>query len=127
MDMCYDGALVLPSSYAVMDEEEMCYTEGGKFYGVNLNKKQCSSVAYTLTVFSGILSVSSLTCTVLALIPGLQGALVGAKYYGALSTAFGLSSWLFTEGEKHGGMYIGFEFKKEKMGLGYVDIRDKNV
>ena len=23
MDMCYDGTLVLPSSYAVMDEEEM--------------------------------------------------------------------------------------------------------
>ena len=23
MDMCYDGALVLPSSYAVMNEEEM--------------------------------------------------------------------------------------------------------
>ena len=29
MDMCYDGALVLPSSYAIMDEEEMCYIEGG--------------------------------------------------------------------------------------------------
>lgn len=29
MELCYDGALVLPSSYAVMDEEEMCYTEGG--------------------------------------------------------------------------------------------------
>lgn len=29
MDMCYDGALVLPSSYAVMNEEEMSYTEGG--------------------------------------------------------------------------------------------------
>ena len=25
MDMCYDGALVLPSSYAVMNEEEMTY------------------------------------------------------------------------------------------------------
>lgn len=25
MDMCYDGTLVLPSSYAVMDEEEMSY------------------------------------------------------------------------------------------------------
>ena len=24
MELCYDGALVLPSSYAVMDEEEMC-------------------------------------------------------------------------------------------------------
>jgi len=29
MDMCYDGALVMPSSYAVMDEEEMTYVEGG--------------------------------------------------------------------------------------------------
>lgn len=29
MEMCYDGALVLPSSYAVMDEEEMTYVEGG--------------------------------------------------------------------------------------------------
>lgn len=28
MDMCYDGALVLPSSYAVMNENEMSYTEG---------------------------------------------------------------------------------------------------
>ncbi len=29
MDMCYDGALVMPSSYAVMDNEEMTYVEGG--------------------------------------------------------------------------------------------------
>ncbi|MFR3037944.1 MAG: hypothetical protein ACLTLY_03975 [Agathobacter rectalis] len=29
MELCYDGALVLPSSYAVMDEEEMTYSEGG--------------------------------------------------------------------------------------------------
>ena len=28
MDMCYDGALVMPSSYARM-KEEMCYVEGG--------------------------------------------------------------------------------------------------
>lgn len=27
MELCYDGALVLPSSYAVMDEEEMTYLE----------------------------------------------------------------------------------------------------
>lgn len=30
MDMCYDGALVMPGSYAVMDEEEMMYVEGGR-------------------------------------------------------------------------------------------------
>lgn len=27
--MCYDGTLVMPSSYAVMDEEEMTYVGGG--------------------------------------------------------------------------------------------------
>ena len=30
MEMCYDGALVMPSSYAVMSEEEMTYVEGGR-------------------------------------------------------------------------------------------------
>ena len=39
---------------------------------------------------------------------------MGMCYDGTLSTAFGLSSWLFTEGEKHGGMYIGFKKKKKK-------------
>lgn len=29
MDMCYNGKLVMPSSYAIMNEEEMTYTEGG--------------------------------------------------------------------------------------------------
>lgn len=28
MDMCYDGALVMPSSFAMMDEEEMMYLDG---------------------------------------------------------------------------------------------------
>lgn len=29
MEMCYDGALVMPSSYAVMNNDEMVYVEGG--------------------------------------------------------------------------------------------------
>lgn len=37
MDMCYDGALVMPSSYAVMNEEEMTYVEGGKY----ISKSDC--------------------------------------------------------------------------------------
>ena len=47
MDMCYDGALVLPSSYAVMDEEEMCYTEGGRV--VTINRKTIRS-AFAMVV-----------------------------------------------------------------------------
>lgn len=29
MEMCYDGALVMPKNYAVVNEEEMTYVEGG--------------------------------------------------------------------------------------------------
>ncbi len=36
MDMSYDGTLVLPSSYAVMDEEEMSYVEGGLVHQIGL-------------------------------------------------------------------------------------------
>ena len=35
MEMCYDGALVMPSSYAVMSEEEMTYVEGGGSITIN--------------------------------------------------------------------------------------------
>ena len=33
MDMCYDGTLVMPREFAMMDEEEMTYTEGGGWNG----------------------------------------------------------------------------------------------
>lgn len=29
MEMCYDGALVMPKNYAVVNEEEMTYVDGG--------------------------------------------------------------------------------------------------
>ena len=47
MDMCYDGALVLPSSYAVMDEEEMTYTEGGGSRTYRGNQGWAAAVALT--------------------------------------------------------------------------------
>lgn len=38
MEMCYDGALVMPKSYAVMDQDEMCYVEGGGLGQKKYNK-----------------------------------------------------------------------------------------
>ncbi|SEQ37943.1 hypothetical protein SAMN02910289_01890 [Lachnospiraceae bacterium RM5] len=38
MEMCYDGALVMPSNYVVMNDEEMCYLEGGKKLAYISNK-----------------------------------------------------------------------------------------
>lgn len=32
MEMCYDGALVMPKNYAAVTEEEMTYVEGGDWY-----------------------------------------------------------------------------------------------
>lgn len=29
MELCYDGALVMPSNYAMMNEDEMTYVDGG--------------------------------------------------------------------------------------------------
>lgn len=29
MEMTYDGALIMPSNYAILDEDEMAYIEGG--------------------------------------------------------------------------------------------------
>ncbi len=29
MEMCYDGALIMPKNYAVVNEEEMTYVDGG--------------------------------------------------------------------------------------------------
>lgn len=52
MEMCYGGALVMPSSYAVMSEDEMTYVDGGwvnlamkKSY---LNKNNCLAKANVL-------------------------------------------------------------------------------
>ena len=46
MDMCYEGALVMPSNYVVMDEEEMTYVEGGaKKLIASYTAEQCNRMA----------------------------------------------------------------------------------
>ncbi len=66
MDMCYDGALVMPSSYAVMDEEEMMYLEGGSKDGINigmfrsyLSKQACIDQARGIIRTKGWKNVTS--------------------------------------------------------------------
>ena len=66
MEMCYDGTLVMPSSYAVMDEEEMTYVEGGwcienKLWGYNIylthKERQLLSAGQTIAgIASGLAS-----------------------------------------------------------------------
>lgn len=49
MEMCYNGALVMPSNYAVINENEMEYVEGGWS-----GKTFARNLAGCLTIISGI-------------------------------------------------------------------------
>lgn len=58
MEMCYDGALVMPKNYAVMSEEEMVYVEGGiDTISVNsnmLDQNYCLQIAKNYTESTGM-------------------------------------------------------------------------
>ena len=111
--------LRMPLGYVEMDAEEMEYLEGGKFYGVNLSKRQCQNLADNLTSIGGVLTISSLTCKAIAFIAGFQAALAGCAYYSALATGAGLSGWFFAEAAKRGGAYIGYESSTRKIVYGF--------
>lgn len=53
MEMCYDGALVMPNSYAVMSEDEMMYVEGGKWSGQQVLKNVCGIIAVFSLGYAG--------------------------------------------------------------------------
>lgn len=85
MEMCYDGALVMPGSYAVMSEDEMTYVEGGGSATIRGTAKEIRS---RLTAIIG----ASLTGTgaaaalgaILGNIPGaIIGAVIGNGWYGS--------------------------------------------
>ena len=76
MAMCYDGALVLPSSYAVMDEEEMCYTEGGRV--VTINRKTIrSAFAMVVGAVSTCISVRGIAKWVVKSAPTIARTVLG--------------------------------------------------
>ena len=66
MDMCYEGTLVMPSSYAVMNEEEMTYVEGGapetvtlRFNPIMRSKTGCRAIALKTQIQYGYWGIST--------------------------------------------------------------------
>ena len=60
MEMCYDGALVMPKNYAVVNEEEMTYVDGGisakvRWYGADIHftSRDLQGMSYALATGSG--------------------------------------------------------------------------
>lgn len=97
MDMCYDGALVMPSSYAVMDEEEMTYVEGGGLATLKSNLRGISTLVknYLCKWMSGatvgrILQSCGLTWSAIGAMAGSYSTLC-AKIVAAIAT---VTKWL---------------------------------
>lgn len=59
MEMCYDGALVMPQNYALLNEEEMTYVEGGGTFSVEIGDN--SFVMTALASISGTLTTAKVT------------------------------------------------------------------
>lgn len=126
MEMTYGGALVMPSSYAVMDEEEMMYLEGG--FGIYLKNHQvadlilgfmCAYSTIPRVVAAGALVVSTACSAATSKIISLAGSLFGATvgsfvgwWLGAYcGWEFGKAAWKALDQRK--GIRIGWGFSVE--------------
>jgi hypothetical protein len=95
MDLCYDGALVMPSNYALMNEEEMTYVEGGGTltFGITISKN--SMIIGLLSAIGGALTVAkataALTAATAAIITAIELGTAGTAtlYCGAIVLALG--------------------------------------
>lgn len=85
MDMCYDGALVMPSSYAVMDEEEMTYVEGG--WSGNVFMKNIKGAYNNYTAARNALIAGGLTVKKIAKTASMSAKAIFACYGSAISGA----------------------------------------
>ena len=95
MEMCYDGALVMPRNYVLMDEEDMCYTEGGAALSwENVIKvglgimAVCGAVNQALTLFNNAIKTG-------ATIKGISEAAFYSGVASKVSAAVGkITTWI---------------------------------
>ncbi len=117
MEVYYDGALIMPNSYAVMNEEEMSYVEGGYY----LDNASCKGVLFALgaTAASNPVTVAFLINTVgasglaasLSTIPVIGVILGGYGAWALINSAESFSSALCTAVKKNKGVEIEIGFR----------------
>ncbi len=131
MEMCYEGTLVMPSNYVVMDSEEMSYVDGGFYISNSLIKSMvitsCLNPVGATLVGLGIyklVSYIALSGAKLgAKIGGIVGGVVGSCIGGLSGAAIcGSAAWTVARAliEKKG---IGVDFAYTSFGMPYcIDI-----
>lgn len=89
MEMCYDGTLVMPSSYAVMDVEEMMYLEAGGTVSITFTKdflRDCITAGCCLAGgIIGLLIGGGASGGTAAAIASLAGGAIGWIIGGAIA------------------------------------------
>lgn len=102
MEMCYEGTLEMPSSYAAMSEEEMTYVEGGmstkvKLWGIQVALSGSETNAYAIgsSVYNYALG------SALGIPAAAAGVLIGgiATFRGVQLTAYN---------SNNSGVYLNF-------------------
>ena len=124
MEMCYDGALVMPSNYAVMDEDEMSYVEGGatKFFskGKCIDSLVMIGINSPQLAIAGALTFTLATCLIrkVATFCGLAAKVVATILSWAASqvVAFGVA---LARGAINKGVTIGWNWNplREPIGI----------
>ncbi|MCD8151161.1 MAG: hypothetical protein LUE92_16730 [Clostridiales bacterium] len=123
MEMCYDGALVMPSSYVLMSEEEMTYLEGGKYYGVNFSASKCSKIASNLSKGSTVFAAGSVILSVLSAIPGINVVTATGVAVCTVGTfSLSLTSSFFSNAASKGGCHVGWNSTTKKWSKGYGTV-----
>lgn len=93
MEMCYDGALVMPKNYATVNDEEMTYIDAGGravVYGTaqNIRNKLTTIIACSLAGVGGSIVLGALVGNIFgALIGGILGDAYFKSYKSCAATA----------------------------------------
>ena len=80
MEMCYDGALVMPNNFAVVNEEEMTYVSGGETLTVTFSRdflRDCVTAGMSTLLAAILGALGSLGSGVCAAVCAAVGAGLG--------------------------------------------------
>lgn len=114
MEMCYDGALVMPSSYAVMSEDEMSYIEGG------LTWSQTKKLAVSfLAVIGGINTIVTAFSNAVKFGKFIRGIAQGAFVKGIATKVSAAIGRIVTWISAHAGVVAGIAGALIGFGGGY--------
>ena len=92
MEMCYNGALVMPSSYAAMNEEEMTYVEAGWSIKAIVNKRKGVPVGALIALTATVSEMAWITAAGAACAAAVGACCAGVPVIGPILASKGFAA-----------------------------------